>query len=301
MDIDRSTGPHKCIRALGSFSGSKNICEQPHHPCGAYSSSQCENRHRVKEPPPLIRLKTGSSSLQEAHKQMGIVHNRPVCCTAQYPVTKILQLPSGSRCRSIRCSSPKLEEREAICLFPIHLNWEIPTEIEAGQSQGSSPDSSSMAIPSLVSTTDGLPDRLSTDAPVKQTTTDKPNGSSSSDDNTELPASSCISCVRARYGEISDEAFQIISSAWRKGTGKSYSSTWKKWVEWCSKCQANSLSPSLKDVVHFLTEEFRQGRQYSTMNSYRSALSATLLPMGWESPHHVQIIARDVQSKTPCF
>ena len=254
--------------------------EEPHHSCGAYpGSSQCESRRRIKEPPPLIRLETRSGSLQEAHEQVGILHNRPICRTAQYPVIKILQFPSRSGGRSIRCSSPELEGREAICLSPIHLDWEIPAEVETGQSQGSSPDSPSMAVPSLVPTTDGLPDRLSTDPPVRQTTTDKPNGSSTPNDNSGLPTPCRISCVRAQYGEISDEAFKIISSAWRKGTERSYSSTWKKWVEWCSRSQANSLSPSLKDVVQFLTEEFMQGRQYSTINSYRSALSATLTPI----------------------
>ena len=262
--------------------------EKPHHSCGAYSgSSQCESRRRVKEPPPLIRLETRPRSLQEAHEQVGIVHNRSICSKAQYPVIKILQFPSGSGGRSIRCSSPELEGREAICFSPIHLDWEIPAEVEAGQSQGSNPHSPSVATPSLVPTIDRLSDRPPTDPPVRQTTADESNGSSSPDDNSGLPASSRISCVRAQYGEISEEAFKIISSAWRKGTEKSYSSTWKKWVEWCSRCQANSLSPSLKDVIQFLTEEFMHGRQYSTINSYRSALSATLPPIdGYQVGSH---------------
>ena len=32
-------------------------------------------------------------------------------------------------------------------------------------------------------------------------------------------------------------------------------------------------------VIEFLTSQFQEGKQYSTMNSYRSALSATLPPM----------------------
>ena len=182
--------------------------EEPHHSCRAYSRSfQCESRHGVKEPPLLIRLETGSSSLQKAHEEVGIVHSRPICCSAQHPVTEILQLPSGSRGGSIQCSSTRVEGREAICLSPIHLNWEIPAEIEAGQSQESNPDSSSMAIPSLVPTADGLSDRFPTDATVKQTTSDEPSGSTSFNHNAGLLASSRISCVRARYGEILDEAF----------------------------------------------------------------------------------------------
>jgi hypothetical protein len=39
-----------------------------------------------------------------------------------------------------------------------------------------------------------------------------------------------------------------------------------------------SLSASIEDVIELLTSEFQSGLQYSTLNSARSALSATLPP-----------------------
>ena len=41
----------------------------------------------------------------------------------------------------------------------------------------------------------------------------------------------------------------------------------------------NPMALSIADVVQFLTEEFQQGKQYSTLNSYRSVLSATIPPI----------------------
>ena len=81
---------------------------------------------------------------------------------------------------------------------------------------------------------------------------------------------------------LSDEALQIIIASWRPGTEKSYSSAWKKWSCWCSQRGIDPFPDSVTPVVEFLTSQFQEGKQYLTMNSYRSALSAlsaTLPPM----------------------
>ena len=75
---------------------------------------------------------------------------------------------------------------------------------------------------------------------------------------------------------ISDESFRIISAAWRKGTEKAYSSAWGKWVLWCNRTNTNPFPSSVGPVLDFLTEQFHEGKQYTMLNSYRSALSATL-------------------------
>ena len=78
---------------------------------------------------------------------------------------------------------------------------------------------------------------------------------------------------------ISREAFQIICSSWRRGTEKAYSSTWGKWNRWCSQRQTDPFPRSIRPIIEFLTMKFKEGMQYSTMNSYRLALSATLPPI----------------------
>ena len=78
---------------------------------------------------------------------------------------------------------------------------------------------------------------------------------------------------------ISREAFQIICSSWRRGTEKAYSSTWGKWNRWCSQRQTDPFPRSIGPIIEFLTMKFKEGMQYSTRNSYRSALSATLPPI----------------------
>ena len=69
----------------------------------------------------------------------------------------------------------------------------------------------------------------------------------------------------------------ILLAAGRKNTTSSYSSAWNKWGSWCSqRGSVNPLSPSLNDVLDFFTTQFHEGKEYRTINVYRSALSAVL-------------------------
>ena len=78
---------------------------------------------------------------------------------------------------------------------------------------------------------------------------------------------------------ISEKAVNLICASWRQGTEKSYSSAWGLWQGWCSKGHIDPLSASLSDIANFLSSEFENGKQYSTLNTYRSAISATHPPM----------------------
>ena len=66
-------------------------------------------------------------------------------------------------------------------------------------------------------------------------------------------------------------------AAWRKNATSAYSSAWTKWSSWCSQqINVNPLAPSLTNVLDFLALQFHEGKEYRTVNVYRSALSAVL-------------------------
>ena len=76
---------------------------------------------------------------------------------------------------------------------------------------------------------------------------------------------------------LSSQTRKILLAAWRKNTTSSYSSAWNKWCSWCSQRRfINPLSPSLTNVLDFFTTQFHEGKEYRTINVYRSALSAVL-------------------------
>ena len=64
-----------------------------------------------------------------------------------------------------------------------------------------------------------------------------------------------------------------------RGTEEQYNSAWRKWCGWCKQRKIDLLQASVDEVVNFLSQSFAEGKSYSTVNTYRSALSSTLYPV----------------------
>ena len=78
---------------------------------------------------------------------------------------------------------------------------------------------------------------------------------------------------------FSKQAVDIICASWTAGTEKQYKGVWDKWSGWCHKRQIDLLQASVIQVVEFLTDCYHEGKGYSTINTYHSALSTTLCSM----------------------
>ena len=74
---------------------------------------------------------------------------------------------------------------------------------------------------------------------------------------------------------ISEEASKLIMSSWRGNT----EAGWKRWERWCVERGYEPVRSSLSAILEFLTTEFLQGKQYRTINTYRSAISMTHGPI----------------------
>jgi len=72
---------------------------------------------------------------------------------------------------------------------------------------------------------------------------------------------------------ISKRSTEILISAWRDGTQKQYKVYLKRWRSYCSTRQIDPFTPPLGKALDFLTELFDEGKQYSAINTARSALS----------------------------
>ena len=78
---------------------------------------------------------------------------------------------------------------------------------------------------------------------------------------------------------FSDEAARLITSSWTSGTDKQYNSALKQWCSWCTQRKVDTLQPPVNEVANFLSKCFADGKGYSTINSYKSALSSSLYPL----------------------
>ncbi|XP_068707939.1 uncharacterized protein [Montipora foliosa] len=89
-----------------------------------------------------------------------------------------------------------------------------------------------------------------------------------------------LGCVRKSLSDkgISSQATNLICASWTTGTEKQYQAVWKKWRGWCRERNVDSLQAHVSQVLNFLADCFGEGLSYSTLNSYRSALSSTLCP-----------------------
>ena len=148
----------------------------------------------------------------------------------------------------------------------------------SGESPDSSNNSTSLAGSIMVSSPAGKHSRLSCTPPTLSSDVGESNGPSSPSGTEQLPTLGRLESVRRSMQTkgISEEAFEIISSSWQQSTEKSYSSAWKKWLGWCQERHLDPFPKCINPVVEFLSTQFKQGYQYSTINTYRSALLATI-------------------------
>ena len=81
---------------------------------------------------------------------------------------------------------------------------------------------------------------------------------------------------RARLQEegISKAASDLISKSRRPNCNANYESSWKKWASWCSRRETDSFSSNINEILGCLTDLYKQGLQYRTINNHRSAISA---------------------------
>lgn len=89
------------------------------------------------------------------------------------------------------------------------------------------------------------------------------------------PPDNCGSYLRQSYQrkQIPNEAVDILLSAVKKSTLVQYNSSFKKWFTFCEKSSIDPLAPSEANLLSFLTQCFKEGASYGTLNTHRSAIS----------------------------
>ena len=81
-------------------------------------------------------------------------------------------------------------------------------------------------------------------------------------------------------GGISEDTANLLRShSWRKGNAEAYNSAWKQWSSWCGQREADPFCSTVASIADYLTELFKKGRGYHTVNIHRSAISAFHRPI----------------------
>lgn len=85
-----------------------------------------------------------------------------------------------------------------------------------------------------------------------------------------------MSTVRKNLRErgISEEGADIILASWRPGTEKQYRTHINRWTQFCHRRDINPFTPTICEIINFLSETFHRGVGYSCVNTARGALSS---------------------------
>lgn len=92
---------------------------------------------------------------------------------------------------------------------------------------------------------------------------------------------------------MSEETQQIINFSITSGTTSQYSTTYKRWIEYCTENSIQCFNASIEEGLEFLTHIFKKfNLQYSAMNSARSALSLIIPRQGTTTFGNTDIVTR---------
>ena len=199
---------------------------------------------------------------------MGSYRDRFVCLTSDSSVPSLFQLAARSLCSGDRCLSTGLVSDQRVCQPPLESDRSGSVQSTDGTdphySSGTSLEDAAMVPP----VTANVNCSSTSDQSRSDNAEQRPGGPRSS--------ASRVAYLRERYRdqELSEEAASLMLKSWRTKTNKSYDSLFGKWHSWCCSRGSDPFSGPIKEVVNFLANLHKEGYQYRSLNSYRSAISS---------------------------
>ena len=231
----------------------------------------------VQEHNRFLRVETVSTNIQEIKSQCGKTSDRPLCVAPIKSNSKVLLMET----RPIQCrgglSSPKVAPESTTLRFPPFCNHKQGSkENQMGKHRHSNFSSPNMAVPNVVQSTTSHVQKEANTFTSEGESLKRPIRNAAPTSQKSNDASSGLDSYRENLMSkgISSKAANLILSARRAGTNANYSSSWNKWVSWCGGKQIDPFRCDVKWVINFLAGLFEEGYEYSSICSYRSAISA---------------------------
>ena len=147
--------------------------------------------------------------------------------------------------------------------------------------------------------------RATSPHPEHETSPQGPSSSSKDTSNVPQTTLSRVSHIRGQYQAmgISENVTEILLSASRPSTRRTYKSAWGRWSRCCDKRKVDPFSAPIADILLYLTEYFNGGAAYRSVNVARSAISTTHakldgLPVG-QHPLGTQLLKGMFNNRPP--
>jgi len=194
--------------------------------------------------------------------------------------SKVCGVEAGSSSLEDRRLCYSMERSESICVSPILSPKQRSGKDRSRSGADNAVDRTSMADATMVSATvKNVSTQTSFAAKRSRSSASSTleRGTSSAQVNV-VSRMACVSQHLTQEG-ISGDASELMLASWRGGTQRQYSGAWKVWVRWCRGKKIDPLHTSIGNISQFLASLYKRGFSYSTVNTYRSAISMTHLPI----------------------
>ena len=111
---------------------------------------------------------------------------------------------------------------------------------------------------------------------------------------TELPQMTLVAALicgeKLQRTGLSNRSIELIMNSWKESTLKQYQTYFDKWNVYIKDNDIPANSPSINDIVEFLTFLFDQGLGYSAINTARSSLSSLYTFDGKSVGEHTLVV-----------
>lgn len=206
--------------------------------------------------------------------------DRFVCEQDQQTATEVCQLEGGPRGSGGRCFPESLGEGDELhvsSLLPFKQVFDEGQSRESGSSSHCSDLAGSAMVPIVVEAGCEPSGPLAEDAKVVAV----PGREMPPSDGVRAAKSGGLEDFRERTVAqgFSEEAASLLEKSWRKGTRSAYSSSWRRWAGWCDERSLDPFHAPVVHVVEFCSDMLKAGYEYSTINGFRSAISALHEPV----------------------
>ena len=221
------------------------------------------------------RLEVGSGGIRQSVEEGTSHGSRFIRDEDEYSIAQICQLETGPRSHSDRQPAIVLVGDSRLC-FPAILSDRPGADENLERGGHDSSDNPNLASTDMVSDVASAVYPGTDFVAANEEIVDEPTGSGAPLDATKCAETSGLDSVRQRVVEegFSEEAAGLLMDKWRDSTKGSYEASWGKWASWARGWQINPFQATITDIVNFLSAMHREGRAYSTINGYRSAISA---------------------------
>ena len=288
--ICQSYGGNKVTKAVLLDKGSLELVPSatPVRSCIPHSrEAECRSGLPVEVNCGPPRLEAGYNSISSNQFSLGPPRDRLVCVQDYQTAATVLQLEARPTSRGGGCIQAGVDRVHGLCkpsMGPDRSLCSIHPSAGCNDSTNHSIMARSAMVPDSVPSITGQ----SKVASFVPRPSNQPSGSQDSSPRESQSTGRMVHLRKSYQGAgISEEASSLLLASWRSSTTKNYNSSWRVWEQWCIQSGANPISPTLSDILNFLAYQFHQGKQYRSLNCYRSALSSVLAPIdGFDIGRH---------------